>query len=185
MKKIYIALMCITSLVIAVACGGSNPEAETERIREVLKDKTGIDAAEYLIKERFGLELAEIEPDYEYEPQKMGIDVCEANEYHATIGFVRKDRKKITDEEFAAYVAKIYPLVQKISPTGKVHKGEGPSMENSAEVSKEELTLEEAIHGKFATLAFPYDDDFEKGWHEINLHYTHDHKYYWIAFSIV
>jgi len=185
MKKIYIVLMCIASLTIVMACGGSNPEAVTERIREGLKDKTGIDAAEYLIRERFGLELAEIEPDYEYEPQKMGFDECEASEYSAKIGFVRKDRKEITDEEFAAYVAKIYQLAQKISPTGKVYKGQGPTMENSPEVSKQELPLEEAINGKFATLAFPYDDDFEKGWHEINLHYTNDHKYYWIAFFIV
>ena len=184
-KNMIYALVCMAGLTIVTACGGGNKSngqsaeapAEAEQATEakakldkepqtVAEQKT-LEAAEWALDHIFKLTLADVKPDYEYDILDKDYLATMGNSAGGTISFIKKDGTPITSEDFAAYVAKIYPLAQKLSPTGKVHKGMGKMGDNSAEVQKEELPLSEAINGSSASLSFPKKDDFTGGWHVI------------------
>ena len=191
MKKIYLALMCIASLAIVTACGGGNASKNnaeatadgeaTEQVAEqgkakldkepkTIEEQSTLEAAEWALDKKFGLALADVKPDYEYEVLDNGMYATMGNSGGGTMSFVKKDGTPITTEDFKAYVAKIYPLAQKASPTGKVHKGQGKFQDNSEEVQKQELTLNDIDYTTSVDLAFPEQEDFVGYWHHIRIY---------------
>lgn len=185
MKKNYLALMCMASMAIVTACGGGNANKQQAEAEDLVKseientdqkpeksieDMIGIEQAEYWLTQNFNLTLADVKPDFEYEAQEKGMDGCMGNKGGGTFGFIKKDGTPITDDDFKAYVSRIYPLVQKISPTGKIHKGPGKFQNNSEEVQKQELALDDIDFSKSVDLAFPKKDDFAGGFHHITIY---------------
>lgn len=143
MKKIYLALMCMASLAIVTACGGGNAskkvvtgdaeiDAKLEQAEKQLSEMTGEEKAEATIKKIYNLTMADLKPDFDCKLGTTGAFPTMGNgENVATLNFEKADGAAITEEEFAAYVAKIYPVVEKVSPTGKVHRGSGMNMDRS------------------------------------------------------
>ena len=188
-----LTLVCLAGLTVVSACGGgksnknnavAEPEAKVEEEVKDVKDMVGIEQAGYWLNEKFNLKLADVKPDFEYEAMEKGMDACMGNSGGGTIAFVRKDGAPITDEEFKAYVSRIYPLVQKCSPTGKIHKGQGKNQSNSEEVQKQELTLDAIDFSQSVDLAFPEKEDFVGYWHHIRLfNKTGDNPYILLRFN--
>ena len=190
-KNLFLALMCIASLTIVTACGnGSSSKsnskntgkdetsAKVENAVKDVKDRVGIEQAAYWLDKTFSLKLADVSPAFENEALENGVDGCMGNSGGGIVSFVKKDGTPITEDEFKAYVTKIYPLVQKCSPTGKIHKGQGKNQDNSPEVQKQELTLDEIDFSKSVDLAFPKQEDFVGYWHHIRIYNKKGEKPY-------
>lgn len=190
-KNLFLALMCIASLTIVTACGnGSSSKsnskntgkdetsAKVENAVKDVKDMVGIEQAAYWLDKTFSLKLADVSPAFENEALENGVDGCMGNSGGGIVSFVKKDGTPITEDEFKAYVTKIYPLVQKCSPTGKIHKGQGKNQDNSPEVQKQELTLDEIDFSKSVDLAFPKQEDFVGYWHHIRIYNKKGEKPY-------
>ena len=183
----------MASLAIVTACGGgnaskNNAEAEAAANGEAMEQVDGqgkaklnkepktieeqetMEAAEWALDKKFGLSLSDVKPDYEYETLNKGMDGTMGNSGGGTMSFVKKDGTPITTEDFKAYVAKIYPLAQKASPTGKIHRGQGKFQDNSEEVQKQELTLNDIDYTTSVDLAFPEKEDFVGYWHHIRIY---------------
>ena len=190
-KNLFLALMCIASLTIVTACGnGSSSKsnskntgkdetsAKVENAVKDVKDMVGIEQAAYWLDKTFSLKLADVSPAFENEALENGVDGCMGNSGGGIVSFVKKDGTPITEDEFKAYVTKIYPLVQKCSPTGKIHKGQGKNQDNSPEVQKQELTLDEIDFSKSVDLAFPKQEDFVGYLHHIRIYNKKGEKPY-------
>ena len=187
-KYLFFALMCFAALAIVVACGNGNSgkkaagkaeaDAKVEKSEKAVKDMVGIEQAEYWLNKTFSLTLADVKPAFEYEAMEKGMDACMGNSGGGTISFVKKDGTPISEDDFKAYVSKIYPLVQKCSPTGKIHKGQGKNQSNSEEVQKQELTLGDIDFSQSIDLAFPQQEDFVGYWHHIRVYNKKGEKPY-------
>ncbi len=176
MKKIYLALMCMASLAIVTACGGGNAskkvvtgdaeiDAKLEQAEKQLSEMTGEEQAEATIKKMYNLTIADLAPDFEYKLITTGYEPTMGNGLNvAKLNFEKVDGADITKEEFAAYVAKIYPIVEKVSPSGKVHRGPGMNMDRSAEEAQQELPLSEAISFDTAVLCIPSGNEVNNGY---------------------
>lgn len=126
-----------------------------------------------LIKKTYGLTTADLTPDFDCKLITTGMDPTMGNGVNvATLNFEKSDGSAISEEEFAAYVAKIYPIVKKVSPTGMVHCGPGMNMDRSAEDARKELPLSEAISWGKAVLCIPTGVDVNCGYQHFsaNLH---------------
>lgn len=190
-KTLFFALMCIASLTIVAACGNGNSSknksktsskdeasANVVNAEKDVKDMVGIEQSAYWLDKTFSLKLADVSPAFEYEALENGMDGCMGNSGGGIVSFVKKDGTPITEDEFKAYVTKIYPLVQKCSPTGKIHKGQGKNQDNSPEVQKQELTLDEIDFSKSVDLAFPKQEDFVGYWHHVRIYNKKGEKPY-------
>lgn len=182
MKKTVFALMCMAGLAIVTACGGGNKSGNAETVRtgdaeidakleqaeKKLSEMTGPEQAEATVKKMYNLTTAELSPDFDTKLVTTGSFPTMGNGVNmATLNFEKADGSAITEEEFKAYVAKIYPIVEKVSPTGKVHQGPGINMDRSAEEAMKELPLSKAIEYGEAVLCFP------KGTEEVNNGFKH------------
>lgn len=197
MKRIvFFALTCVAGLTIVTACGNGNSknnkaagqaeaDVKEEKAAKDVKDMVGIEQAAYWLDQKLSLKLADVKPDFAYEALDKGMDACMGNAGGGVISFVKKDGTPITDEDFKAYVSRIYPLVQKTSPTGKIHKGQGKNQRNSEAVQKQELTLEDALsEGSSVDLAFPEKEDFVGYWHHVRIYNkTGDKPYIVLRFN--
>lgn len=184
MKKYFVfALTCVAGLAIVTACGNGNSGnsndkstgkddagAQVETAAKDVKDMVGIEQAEYWLNQTFSLTLADVKPAFEYEALEKGMDGCMGNSGGGVISFVKKDGTPITEDEFKAYVTKIYPQVQKCSPTGKIHKGQGKNKNNSEEVQQQELTLGDIDFSQSVDLSFPKQEDFVGYWHHVRIY---------------
>ena len=180
MKNIYLALMCMASLAIVTACGGGNAgktsegkvvtgdaeiDAKLEQAEKKLSEMTGEEQAEATIKKMYNLTTADLKPDFECKLGTTGTFPTMGNGVNvATLNFEKADESAITEEEFAAYVAKIYPIVEKVSPSGKIHRGPGMNMDRSAEEAQQVLPLSEAISYGQAVLCIPSDAEVNNGY---------------------
>ena len=190
MKKLYLALVCIAGLARVTACGGSNKNSGAEAAAEgenateqqaeagakldkepqTAAEQKTLAAAEWALDKICGLTLDDVKPAYEYEILDKGMHATMGNKSGGTLSFIKKDGSPVSEEEFKAYVAKIYPLAQKLSPTGKIHKGQGKSQNNKPEVQQQELTLGDIDYSGSVDLAFPEKEDFEGFWHHIRIY---------------
>lgn len=182
-KNLLFALMCVTSLTIVTACGNGSSkkssagkvltgdariDAKLEKAEKKISEMTGIEQAEATIKKMYDLTIDDVSPEFDYKLIMEGVWATMGNGVNtATLNFEKVDGSAISSEEFAAYVAKIYPIVEKVSPTGRVHRGPGMNMDRSAEEAKQVLPLSEAIRYGRAVLCFP------KGAEEVNNGYKH------------
>ena len=157
MKKIYLALMCMASLTIVMACGSGNASKNnaeatadseaTEQVAEqgkAFNDMNGVEKCAEILKKNFNLALADIQPDIEFTEQTEGYDHFDGNTTpSATAVYQKKDGTAFTADEYKAWVGKIYEQTKKLSQDGKNVEG-AAYVETAAEAMKEK-SLDDAI----------------------------------------
>lgn len=134
MKKIYLALMCMVSLTLMTACGGSkdNKNAEAANDDETTEQKNDATATaadtdspmakfEATLKSCYGLTLDQVKPDFAFsETNKQGTSMFYGdNQSDVKANLLKADGTDPTQEEFNAYATKIYNLTKSISQDGK------------------------------------------------------------------
>ena len=111
------------------------------------------------------VELADVQPDFEFTEKLEGYDAFMGNgENLAKAVYQKKDGSKITPEEFKAFAEKIYAVTQKLAQDGKVVKGFGSHLDvKTREQALEEISLEKLLADGGSNLewAFLKDDRFE------------------------
>ena len=175
MRRLYLALVCIVSLAIVMACGESKPKAVTgdektdqklEQAEKKLSEMNGIEKCEATLVKRYAgkVALADLQPDFEYIEVEEGFDSFSGNGVNkAQAVYKKKDGSQITPEEWQAYVTKIYGVTQKIAQDGKNVRGFGSNLDvKTREQALEEKTLQQLLDaGKNLEWGFLKDDRFE------------------------
>ena len=191
MKKIYLALMCMASLAIFTACGGGNAsknnteapadgEAAQEQVAEqgkAFEDMNGVEKCAEILKQNFNLTLADIQPDIEFTEQMEGYDHFDGDKIpSATAVYQKKDGTAFTEDEYKAWVGKIYEQTKKLSQDGKNVEG-AAYVETAAEAMKEK-SLDDAIRlhewsfrkdGKFYTVYTHNQDGIKSPYADVTI----------------
>lgn len=158
MKKIYLALMCMASLALMTACGGGEKKAagETgkpmsteeavEKAEKASAEMSGIDKCAATLEKGWGIQLKQIEPDFEYAEVTEGYDKFEGNGANSAAAvYKKKDGSAISQEEFAAWAGKLFELTKSLAQDGKnIHGYDGMS-HLTPEQANAEVTLEASL----------------------------------------
>lgn len=132
MKKFYLALTCMASLIMMTACGGKTTDSDKitaddveELVETGLFGKFSREAAQAGFK-GVGLTIEKVAPDYKYiteDSVKAFHGVVYKTNRSAMATFIKEDMSDVSREEFEAYVRKIYAVTQEISDDKKVVYG--------------------------------------------------------------
>lgn len=195
MKKICLALMCIASLAIVVACGEKKAKTVTgdaktdqklEKAEKKLSEMTGIEKCEATWQKRYEgkLTLADVQPDFEFTEREKGVDCFSGNGVNlGKAVYLKKDGTDITPEEWKAYVTKIYNVTKKLAKDGKVVRGFGSDLNvKTREQALEEKSLDQVLNGdENLEWAFMKDDRFEACY--VNMQNLTKDKYVCVTFA--
>ena len=132
-KKIVISCVCLAGLFLLGSCqGGKNPAAVTdnEKVNEVVEkakkdfeDMSKVEKFESVLQDKYGLSLSDVAPDF--------FDVADKDSelnyfygeqvpgFHAVAAFAKKDGLEISQEEYEAFVRKMYDVTKAKSQDGK------------------------------------------------------------------
>ena len=165
MKKLNFVLICIVSMAIITACGGKKEKSETgnEAIDQKIEK---VEKCEATWAKRYNgkLTLADVQPDFEFTEVEKGFDCFSGNGVNnAKAVYKKKDGSMISEEEWKAYVTKIYNVTKKLAQDGKVVRGFGNDLDvKTRDQALEERTLEKALsQGENLQWGFLMDDRFE------------------------
>ncbi len=178
MKKWLVLGLTLAMAFTMAACGGGDdkPSAEDAAEKAVQAeefDSFSVEAAEYYLKETTGMDLASIEPDWEYtvgEKQAYGDDPS-SGYGHAVILYSKKDGE-VTKDEYQAWLEKVFKATAAASQDG--YNIIGWEFVGDGEDAMAETTLDEAMDGFMQGWCFrvndksmavyvsqPYDNDKE------------------------
>ncbi|MBR1964916.1 MAG: hypothetical protein IKA19_09520 [Muribaculaceae bacterium] len=161
MKKQFITLLSAASIMIMSACSGSDnannsAKITAEDVEEIVE--TGMfgerskGAAQSAFK-KIGLSIDKIKPDFEYldeDTLKAYRGVVYRDNYEGSAVFIKKDMSDASEDEFKAYVRKIYAQTQEIADDHKVIYGfesKSNPEEANAEWSIDEILAQKGIMG--------------------------------------
>lgn len=195
MKKICLALMCIASLAIVVACGEKKAKTVTgdaktdqklEKAEKKLSEMTGIEKCEATWQKRYEgkLTLADVQPDFDFTEREKGVDCFSGNGVNlGKAVYLKKDGTDITPEEWKAYVTKIYNVTKMLAKDGKVVRGFGSDLNvKTREQALEEKSLDQVLNGdENLEWAFMKDDRFEACY--VSMQNLTKDKYVCVTFS--
>lgn len=137
MKKILLSLLFVAGIVALTACSGNKenndnavPSTGNEKVDEVVKkaiaDMSGIEKFEYALQKGFNLSLKDVDPGFEYLEKSdkgsnyfFGEAIESAGTYRANAMFVKKDKADVSEEEYKAFVNKMYEATKKMAQDGK------------------------------------------------------------------
>ncbi len=166
MKKVILALTCMTAMTMLTACGGSENNAAdgknaVEEVEEVLETSMFGDATmkscKAAWKQGLGMSFDKIEPGFKYltdDSLKAFRGVIYRGQYQGIATFIKEDRTDVSREEYEAYVRKLYAATQSIADGGKVIYGW--ESKKTAEEAEAECPVEEILGRKI--LGFPLDN---------------------------
>lgn len=178
MKKILLSLLFVAGIVALTACsdkkeGGDNtiPSTGNEKVDEVVKkaisDMSGIEKFEYALQKGYNLNLKDVAPGFEYLEKSdkgsnyfYGEAIESAGTYRANAMFVKKDKDNVSEEEYKAFVNKMYEATKKMAQDGKNVYG-WEEADNEAKALTEK-PADKLFESKFwpQTWAFRMNDKF-------------------------
>ena len=163
MKRIYLALMCMASLLMLTACGGDKKSADVpgekmsaeeavETARKASEAMSGIEKCAATLEKGWGIQLKQIEPDFEFAEVTEGWDKFEGNGVNSAAAvYQKKDGSAITAEEFKAWASKLFALTKSLSSEGKnIHGYDGMS-----KLTEEQANAEVTLDGCLSDNSFP------------------------------
>lgn len=163
MKRIYLALMCMASLLMMTACGGDKKSADVpgekmsaeeavETARKASEAMSGIEKCAATLEKGWGIQLKQIEPDFEFAEVTEGWDKFEGNGVNSAAAvYQKKDGSAITAEEFKAWASKLFALTKSLSSEGKnIHGYDGMS-----KLTEEQANAEVTLDGCLSDNSFP------------------------------
>ena len=175
MKKIYVALMCMASVSMMTSCGGDKKSAEAsnepmgaeeavEVAQKASAEMTGIEKCAATLEKGWGVQLKQIEPDFEYAEVTEGWDKFEGNGVNSAAAvYQKKDGSAISEEEFKAWAEKLFALTKSLSSEGKnIHGYDGMS-KLTPEQANAEVTLDDClIDNNFPAWSFRTDKGIQR-----------------------
>ncbi len=158
MKKILLVTLTIGSLLLW-ACGSDNSadistgnENADELVAKAFKEMSGIEKAQNVLQEGYGLSLKDITPNFDYlEQNAKGKDYFYGDNgkgKRVTAVFVRKDGGEIDGNEYKAYVQRVFNLIKSKAQDGKIIKGFDGDAE-TLEAAMQELTFEQIFQAQY------------------------------------
>ena len=170
MKKLSFSILCIAALLLT-ACGGKSsntevPKTGDEKVDEIIEkafaDMSGIEKFQSVLKDVYKIDLKDVEPGFDYPEQnaKGGDYFYGDNNMNHRVAcmFAKKDGSEITQDEYKAYVQKIYDLMKTKAQDGKLIKG----FDGGAEKMDEALQ-EKSFDNLFASKFWPQDFCYRMG----------------------
>lgn len=176
MKKIYFALMCMASLALMTACSSGEKknaeaaegETDTEQVAEEAGQDSdmpeGVAKCAATLEKGWGIQLKQIEPDFEVAVVTEGWDKFEGNGVNSAAAvYTKKDGSAITTDEFKAWAGKLYALTQKLSKDGKNIRGYDGISHLTEEQANAEVSLEDCmIDNNFPAWSFRTDKGVQR-----------------------
>lgn len=168
--------MCMASLSMMTACGGSDkksadvPEGKmsaeeaVEVAEQVSAQAEGVAKCAATLEKGWGVQLKQIEPDFEYAEVTEGWDKFEGNGVNSAAAvYKKKDGSAISQEEFKAWAQKLFALTQSLSSEGKnIHGYDGMS-KLTPEQANAEVTLDDClIDNNFPAWSFRTDKGIQR-----------------------
>ena len=126
MKKVFITIMCLASLVLMTACGGGNAKKDgSEGTAEVKKEAKTTKSSNLSVGERYafaGLTSADIVPNF-------GREITDSNDTDAngvtkaiTFFGYGNDREPFSDKVYDEYCRNLFAKLKSLSEDGKLYK---------------------------------------------------------------
>lgn len=189
MKKLFIIGLTMVMAFSMAACGGGDEKTSAEDAADKVVqqaeelDSYSVEAVEYYLKNAVNMELASVEPDWEYtvKDKHAYADDPSSSYGHAVVIYSKPDGE-VTSDEYQAWLQKVFDATAAASQDGYnivgwefVAEGEDPF---------KETTLEEAMGGFMQGWCFrvndksmvvyvsqPYDNDKESEIGELFYYY--------------
>ena len=152
MKKILVVVFVLIMAFSLTACGGGSGDGGSAK-KDF--DSFSIEAVEYYFDELFGMEISDLEPEWEYTIGEYGAyaDSPSLSTGHAAIYFTKAEGE-LSDEEYEVWLKKVFDATAAISQDG--HNIIGWEFVGEGEAATDEVKLEDASSG----WGFRYDDTF-------------------------
>ena len=126
MKKVFLSMVCMASLVIMTACGGGNAKKDgSEGTAEVKKEAKTTKSSNLSVGERYafaGLTSADIVPNF-------GREITDSNDTDAngvtkaiTFFGYGNDREPFSDKVYDEYCRNLFAKLKSLSEDGKLYK---------------------------------------------------------------
>jgi len=164
MKKLLIILLALSLCFTLAACGGDDSAVDGRRAADKALEKAkevdsfSVEAVEYFLEIDAGIQLEDLEPDWEWE---LANEFCAygdkaGNGYgHAAIQFTKVEGE-ITNEEYDAWYNKVFAATAAASQDG--YNIIGYEFVGEGEDALAETTLEESLGGFMQGWAFRVND---------------------------
>ena len=161
MKKVFIAIMCLASLVLMTACGGGNAKKDgSEGTAEVKKEAKTTKSSNLSVGERYafaGLTSADIVPNF-------GREITDSNDTDAngvtkatTFFGYGDDREPFSDKVYDEYCRKLFAKLKLLSEDGKLYKVNTLDYKVRDEVSELGEMKKWGKDGATFCFAYPYN----------------------------
>ena len=126
MKKVFITMMCMASLVIMTAWGGNNTNKDTSgETAEVKKEAKATKSSNLSVGERYafaGLSSADIVPSFGREiTDSKDTDANGVTKAITFFGY-GNDREPFSDKVYDEYCRKLFAKLKSLSEDGKLYK---------------------------------------------------------------
>ena len=161
MKKVFITIMCLASLVLMTACGGGNAKKDgSEGSAEVKKEAKTTKSSNLSVGERYafaGLTSADIVPNF-------GREITDSNDTDAngvtkatTFFGYGDDREPFSDKVYDEYCCKLFAKLKSLSEDGKLYKVNTLDYKVRDEVSELGEMKKWGKDGATFCFAYPYN----------------------------
>ena len=126
MKKVFITIMCLASLVLMTACGGGNAKKDgSEGTAEVKKEEKATKSSNLSVGERYafaGLSSDDIVPSFGREiTDSKDTDANGVTKAITFFGY-GDDREPFSDKVYDEYCRKLFAKLKSLSEDGKLYK---------------------------------------------------------------
>ena len=126
MKKVFITVMCLASLVLMTACGGGNAKKDgSEGTAEVKKEAKTTKSSNLSVGERYafaGLSSADIVPSFGREiTDSKDTDANGVTKAITFFGY-GNDREPFSDKVYDEYCRNLFAKLKSLSEDGKLYK---------------------------------------------------------------
>ena len=161
MKKVFITIMCLASLVLMTACGGGNAKKDgSEGTAEVKKEAKTTKSSNLSVGERYafaGLTSADIVPNFGREiTDSKDTDANGVTKAITFFGY-GDDREPFSDKVYDEYCRKLFAKLKSLSEDGKLYKVNTLDYKVRDEVSELGEMKKWGKDGATFCFAYPYN----------------------------
>ena len=161
MKKVFLSMVCMASLVIMTACGGGNAKKDgSEGTAEVKKEAKTTKSSNLSVGERYafaGLTSADIVPNFGREiTDSKDTDANGVTKAITFFGY-GDDREPFSDKVYDEYCRKLFAKLKSLSEDGKLYKVNTLDYKVRDEVSELGEMKKWGKDGATFCFAYPYN----------------------------
>ena len=161
MKKVFITIMCLASLVLMTACGGNNTNKNASgETAEVKKEAKATKSSNLSVGERYafaGLSSADIVPSFGREiTDSKDTDANGVTKAITFFGY-GNDREPFSDKVYDEYCRNLFAKLKSLSEDGKLYKVNTLDYKVRDEVSELGEMKKWGKDGATFCFAYPYN----------------------------